>query len=138
MFDDGIYGLTIGGGINVADAQRSPVNAADEHCDVEVEAGPVEALAILRDGKILGSDRCGGLFSGTCEFDPVAGLISIKIRVDVPPDAQLITGFAGGPTGATIHISAAVEAATKTASTTVDVAGQPVDVAFAFLGPLPG
>ena len=115
-FDEGIYGLSFKG--------------------VPVEQGG-EALAVLRNGKILGSDCWGGVFSGTYEFDPVAGRNTVQVRIDVPPEGELITGFSAGPEGASLNIVAALGRAAPKASTTVEVAGRPVDIEFCFLGPLP-
>ena len=123
MFDEGIYGVTYRG------------RARNHSCDQDQPGG--EALAVLRNGKILGSDRWGGIFSGSYEFDPVAGLNKVHVRIDVPPDGELITGFAAGPKGATFDIVVSLERATPKAAATVSVAGEPVDVEFSFLGPLP-
>lgn len=124
MFHEGIYSLTFKGHFEpgVSDV---------------AEGGDGEALAILRNGKILGSDRWGGVFSGTYEFDAVAGHEKVHVRIDVPPEGELITGFAAGAQGATFDIVAAFKSAARRASTTVEIAGQFIDVEFSFLGPLP-
>ena len=50
MLRDGIYGLAYAAG-----GERMPTEGS--------------ALATLRDGRILGSDPWGAVFSGSCRFD---------------------------------------------------------------------
>jgi hypothetical protein len=95
------------------------------------------ALAVLRAGKILGSDPWGGVFVGSCEFDPEARHYKVRLRFDVPPEGMLITGFSAGPTGAVLDIVGAVERAAPDATMVVEVAGAPVSVQLTYLGPLP-
>lgn len=118
MLEDGIYGLQY--------------TAAHEDAR---EGG--QALAVLRDGKILGSDPWGGVFTGTCEFDPAERLNKVRLRFDVPPEGILITGFSAGPAGAVVDIVGAIARTPAEATTVVDVAGTPVSVALTYLGPLP-
>jgi len=95
------------------------------------------ALAVLRDGKILGSDPWGGVFVGSCEFDPEARLNTVRLRFDVPPEGVLITGFSAGPTGTVLDIVGTVERVAPNATTVIEVAGAPVSVQLTYLGPLP-
>jgi len=118
MLEDGIYGLHY-------TAARSG------------EADEGNALAVLRAGKILGSDPWGGVFVGSCEFDADARLNKVHLRFDVPPEGMLITGFSAGPTGAVLDIVGAVERAAPNATMVVEVAGAPVCVQLTYLGPLP-
>jgi len=118
MLEDGIYGLHY-------TAARSG------------EADVGSALAVLRAGKILGSDPWGGVFVGSCEFDPDARHHKVRLRFDVPPEGMLITGFSAGPTGAVLDIVGAVERAAPDATMVVEVAGAPVSVQLTYLGPLP-
>jgi hypothetical protein len=116
MLEDGIYGL------------RFTAACA--------EAGAGSALAVLRRGKVLGSDPWGGLFAGSCEFDAEARLNKVRLQFDVPPEGTLITGFSAGPTGAILDIVGSVEGASPRAAI-VEVAGTPVSVELTYLGPLP-
>jgi hypothetical protein len=118
MLEDGIYGLQY-------TAARSG------------EADRGSALAVLRAGKILGSDPWGGVFVGSCEFDPEARLNKVRLQFDVPPEGTLVTGFSAGPTGAVLDIVGAVARAAPDATMVVDVAGAPVSVRLTYLGPLP-
>ena len=119
MLEDGIYGLDY--------------RAQDAHGE---DGG--RALAILRDGKILGSDPWGGLFTGLYDYDPRHCLNKVRLRFDVPPEGVLVTGFCAGPTGATLDIVGAFERTAPKMVTVVDVSGTPVEVQLTYLGPLPG
>jgi hypothetical protein len=94
-------------------------------------------LAMLRDGKILGSDPWGGVFMGSCEFDPASCVNTVRLRFEIPPEGKLITGFDAGPNGAVIDIVGAIPAGAPSATTVVEVAGTPVNVELTYLGPLP-
>jgi hypothetical protein len=94
-------------------------------------------LAVLRAGRILGSDPWGGVFVGSCEFDAAAGLNKVRVQFDVPPEGTLITGFSAGPAGVVLDIVGAVKAGSPVAATVVEVAGAPVSVELTYLGPLP-
>ena len=85
MLEDGIYGLWF---------------AASQ--DGEAEDG--SGLAVLREGKVLGSDPLGAVFTGTYEFDAARQLNKVRLRLDVPADGVLVTGFSAGPSGATLDI----------------------------------
>ena len=95
------------------------------------------ALAVLRNGKIFGSDRDGGVFTGSYEFDPVNELNKVHVRMQIPPDGRLVTGYAAGPEGATLDIAGAFERAAPVASISVEAAGRPIEVQLTYLGPLP-
>jgi hypothetical protein len=69
MLEDGIYGL---------DYRAQDARGEDGG----------RALAILRDGKILGSDPWGGLFTGLYDYDPRDCLNKVRLRFDVPPQRR--------------------------------------------------
>lgn len=118
MLADGIYGLRY-----------------SAECEGGRDAGA--ALAVLRGGRILGSDPWGGLFAGSCEFDPEARLNKVRLKFEVPPGGTLITGFSAGPSGAVLDIVGTVKRAAPLTATVVEVAGMPVSVELTYLGPLP-
>jgi len=95
-------------------------------------------LAVLRDGKVLGSDPGGAVFTGTYEFDAARSLNKVRLRVDVPADGVLVTGFAAGASGATLEVVGAFAGAAEDASAFVQIAGAPLGVQIRYLGPLPG
>lgn len=118
MFDEGIYSLTYRTG----------------DCD---QSHNETALAVLRKGKILGSDRNGGVFTGSYEYDSVTKLNKMHVRIQVPPDGTLFNGTGAGPGGAVVDISGAFDRAAPTSQATVDVAGARVELRLIYLGPLP-
>jgi transcriptional regulator with XRE-family HTH domain len=118
MLDEGIYEFVYRG----------------EH-DGEVDGD--SALAVLRNGRILGSDRSGGLFSGSYEHDAARDTNHIHVRLQVPADGILVTGFAAGLRGASLDITATIARAAPVSSTVVEVAGRPVQIELKYLGPLP-
>lgn len=120
MIDEGLYNVEY----------RSSVLSGDDG-----EGG--SALAVLRSGKILGSDRFGAVFMGSYEFDPVNETNSVHLRLHVPPQGELITGFAAGPEGAIVEIAGQFERAAPVARSIAEVAGHPVEVTMTYLGALP-
>jgi hypothetical protein len=117
MLEDVIYGLAY-----AVEGERMPTEGS--------------ALATLRNGRILGSDP-GEAFSRACEFDAARRLNTVKLRLGVPPDGRLITGFSAGPAGASLDIVGAFERGAPKTATVVEVAGAPVRVELTYLGPLP-
>ena len=118
MLDDGVYTLTYIG------RQR------DEPC---IASG----LAVLRAGKILGSDRLGGVFTGSYAYDSTRETNIVHVRLKVPDGGILVTGFAAGSEGATLDITGAFERAQPISTTTLKVEGKPLDVRLTYLGALP-
>jgi hypothetical protein len=120
MLENGIYGLYF---------------TATQACACESESS--QALAVLRDGRVLGSDPWGGVFAGSCEFDPTDRANKVRLQFGVPPEGTLVTGFAAGPEGAVLEIAGTVQHAGPQMTTVVEVAGAPVNVQLTYLGPLP-
>jgi hypothetical protein len=118
MLNDGIYGL----------AYRSG------------EAGEVsfsDGLAVLRAGRILGSDKYGGIFKGSCEYDAGAGVSRVHVRFEIPPNGVLITGHCAGSEGAALEVSCVVERPAPCSKATFNVHGQTIAVELTYIGPLP-
>lgn len=118
MLDEGIYSLTCRAG----DCAPNPAETS---------------LAVLRNGKILGSDRKGGLFTGSYEYDAVTQLNKMHVRFQVPPNGVLFTGGGAGPSGAIVDITGAFDRATPMSQAVVDFAGTKVELQLVYLGPLP-
>lgn len=118
MLENGVYGLRF----------------AATH-DGEPEEG--SGLAVLRDGKVLGSDPLGAVFTGTYEFDAQRNLNKVRLRLDVPPDGVLVTGFSAGPAGATLEVAGAFADTTADVAAFIQIAGAPLGVQIRYLGPLP-
>jgi transcriptional regulator with XRE-family HTH domain len=118
MFNEGIYGVSYKG----------------EHMGLlDGDSG----LAVLRNGKILGSDRFGGVFMGRYEYDAVHQHNRVHVRMQIPPEGELVAGFSAGPAGAIIDIVGAFERAAPVSATVVEVAGRPVEIQLTYLAPLP-
>ena len=118
MLEDGIYGFAY-----AVDGERMPTEGS--------------ALATLRKGHILGPDPWGGVFQGSCQFDAARRVNTVRLRLDVPPDGKLITGFSAGPAGASLDIVGAFERAAPKTATVVEAGGAAVRVELTYLGPLP-
>lgn len=95
------------------------------------------ALALLRDGKIMGSDRNGGVFMGTVDFDQAQALSHVQLQIDVPPGGELITGFSGGTHGATLDIDGYFADPNPDSKAIVNVGSGSIEVELSYLGPLP-
>ena len=118
MLEDGLYGL----------------HYAAAHGG---EPGGARGLAVLRQGKVLGSDPWGAVFTGTYEFDAARQLNKVRLRLDVPPEGTLITGFSAGPAGATLDIVGAFQGNAPETAAVIQVEGASVSVQLTYLGPLP-
>ena len=109
MLEDGIYGLRF---------------AASHNGEPEDGSG----LAVLREGKVLGSDPMGAVFTGSYEFDPARQLNKVRLRLDIPADGVLVTGFSAGPAGATLDIVGAFASASAETTAFLQIAGAPLGV----------
>jgi hypothetical protein len=96
----------------------------------------VEGLAVLRGGRVLGSDPHGGVFTGRYHYDTACGEAVIAVRLAIPPGGVLLTGLEAGPDGLLIDISGRFAPARPVSSAVVDVAGAPIAVELRFVGPL--
>ena len=107
------------------------------HGKANGEAETDHALAVLRNGKILGSDRHGGLFTGSYEFEAARDLNIVHLRIEVPPFGTLVNGFAADENGAVFNISCKFERPAPIANTTMHIVGRPIDIALSYVSPLP-
>ena len=120
MLDDGVYGLTFesGGGAGPASSERG------------------EALAVLRGGRILGSDANGGVFRGCCRYDAACGEAGFEGRRALPPDRAVPPGLPAGSGRAFLDVSGRFPPPKPVSSAVVDLGGVPVTVQLRFVGPL--
>lgn len=95
------------------------------------------ALAVLRNGKILGSDKHGGVFMGSYEFDTAREINIVHLRIDVPPYGTLVNGFSADEHGAAFNVSCKFERPAPIAKSAIHIVGRPIDIALSYLGPLP-
>jgi hypothetical protein len=117
MFRNGIYKI----------GYRSPLHD---------EGSGEHALAIVRDGQIIGSDRLGAVFTGETEW-PARSLNWLTVELTVPAGGELITGKIAGPEGATLTIQSHLDPEKLGQFAVIDVAGDPVEIQVCYLGPLP-
>lgn len=97
---------------------------------------PQDALALMRNGKIIGADRHGGVFTGEPRCGP-GDLETLKLDFGVPPGGELVTGYVAGSNGATIDILGRFDPRLDQQTSMIDIGGAPVEVSVAYLGPLP-
>lgn len=119
MLDDGVYGLSFesrGG------REDSPLRG--------------EGLAVLRDGRVLGSDRHGGVFRGHYRYDAARGEAVVEVRLAIPPNGVLLTGLEAGPDGAFLDVRGRFPLSRPVSTTMVDIGGTTVAVELRFVGPL--
>lgn len=107
------------------------------YCSPEEPGDDDSLLLALRDGRILGSDRWGGVLLGHCVFDAVSRKHKCSVRLQVPPGGELVTGRAPRPDGDSIDIDADFDDAALSQSGVVDVGGQTVRIELQFKGPVP-
>lgn len=96
-----------------------------------------DALAVLRKGKIFGSDRHGGIFLGSYAFDPDDDINVVHLRIEMPPDGMLVNGVSAGARGTALDVYGTIERAAPVARTTILAGGRPIYLEVQYLGPLP-
>lgn len=126
MVRDGLYGLRIAAPQAGGGPQPAGRGSAER----------VEALAVLRGGRLLGSDPNGGVFTGHYRYDASCGEAVVTLRLAVPPNGVLLTGLEVGPEGMMLDLSGRFAPPQPLSSGTVVVAGIPVSVELEFVGPL--
>ena len=95
-------------------------------------------LASVRDGKILGSDRHGGIYLGGANSGAshdATGLV--QLICEIPPGGELVTGLAAGPDGVTISASGVFDPVAAKQKIIVELAGKQLEIEISYLGPLP-
>ncbi len=97
-----------------------------------------EGLAVLRDGRIVGSDPNGGIFKGSYRFDAQRAEAVVDVRLAIPPNGVLLTGLRAGPEGAVLDLSGRFPAPAPASSATVNVGGAPLKVELRYMGRLAG
>jgi hypothetical protein len=121
VFEDGFYSLTYG-------------TSTGDHGKTDRTGG----VALLRSGRIVGSDAGGAKFEGTYQFDSTRQTNHFHVWLRVPPVGELVTGLDSGETGAMVEVVAELDCADPVASTVVHIGGRPLGLTLAYLGPLPG
>jgi hypothetical protein len=89
-------------------------------------------LIALRDGRLLGSDRWGGVIVGSFDFD-----VAARRHFKIPPGGMLVSDAAPRDDGDIVEIEAALLGSGRDASGVVLVSGQPVRIELLFIGSVP-
>jgi hypothetical protein len=118
VVNEGVYGLSFAALVPAEGVER------------------VEGLAMLRGGRVLGSDPHGGVFTGHYHYDELSGEAVIAVRLAIPPNGVLVTGLGAGPEGLLVDISGRFAPAKPVSSAVVEVAGAPISVELRYVGPL--
>lgn len=100
--------------------------------------GGGEAIALVRAGRIVGSDRSGARFEGTYQFDSARRTNHFHVWLRVPPAGTTLTGLAAGEGGALVEVVAEVNEPGPVASVTARIGEESLELRLAYLGPLPG
>lgn len=95
-----------------------------------------DALFVVRDGSIIGADRHGGVYAGS-QFATRGALDGVRVQMTAPPGGEMVTGAIAGPDGAVIDIFSKLDPVRNFQTTTIEVAGDPVEISVAYLGPFP-
>ena len=111
---------------------------AIQYCreDVFVDAEG-KALAILRDGEILGSDQFGGVFEGRIVKGGANSADRVFVKLRIPPGGCLFIGYCAGGEGAVVDISGPLIGRGSNGGGTFEVIGEKVEVRFRYVGPAP-
>jgi hypothetical protein len=97
-----------------------------------------EAVAFVRQGRVVGSDRSGARFEGTYQFDSARRTNHFHGWLHIPPAGKTVTGLAAGEGGALVEVVADVCDPGPVASAKARIGGKSIELRLAYLGPLPG
>lgn len=105
--------------------------------DTQLEGEFDEALAVVRSGSVLCSDRNGGVYHGAGILDDDRRCFRVDMTIDVPAGRELVTGFAGGARGAQAVVVAHLDPDLRNQRSVIHINGAPVEIQISYLGPLP-
>lgn len=97
-----------------------------------------DGVALLKSGRIVGSDAGGGKFEGCYQFDTARQTFHFRVWLRVPPEGQLMAGSETAQAGALVEVVAEIDRPDPFSSTVAHVGGRPFSLTLAYLGPLPG
>ena len=118
MIEDGFYSLSF------FHAGQEPMDSA-------------QTVALFRDGRLLGSDPLGGVFSGRyspCHWDHEIGL---EGRFVVPRHSVLVTGQRTGDSPVTLAFSGWLDARCRQRRGTIEIGGRWLSVQLTFMHGVP-
>lgn len=102
---------------------------------LEVDKG--RGLAFLKTGRVLGSDERGGVFFGCYRPLSSGGRHHVKVQLNLPPDAELVTGLRAGADGLALELECLIEPPAPRSLAVVDVQGVPVSIELVYIGAMP-
>lgn len=95
-----------------------------------------DAVALVRDGRLIGADGWGGKFEGTYRFDSARRTYHFHMWLRMPPAGEAVTGASCDDQGALIEVEAELDPPDPLASAVARLDGRPVELTLAYLGPL--
>ena len=98
-------------------------------------AASAEALAVLREGQIFGSDQNGAVFTGHVGARTDEGT-EVCLSVAVPPFGKTAVGFVAGPVGARFAIDARLCGGPMPETACLRIAGATFPITLCYVGPL--
>ena len=99
-----------------------------------------DALIVVRDGRIIGADRHGGIYTGEprrSNGSRDGSKESIALQMTAPPGGELINGISTGPAGALFELLGRFDPTLDRQTVVIDVGGAPIELVVTYLGPLP-
>lgn len=117
---DGLYSLRYG-------PPGSPPTSSDDG----------GGIALLKAGRIVGSDDGGGKFKGSYQFDSARQTFHFRVWLRVPPEGQLTIALDNAKAGSLVEVVAELDRPDPFASTVAHIEGRPLILTFAYLGPMP-
>lgn len=96
-----------------------------------------EALAVLRDGSILGSDKFGGVFEGRLVGQACGREACLSLHVRIPPGGVLVTGKRVGSEEAVLDVVGRLSQRGEVLSGICKFDGERLVVSFRYIGLLP-
>ncbi len=149
---DGPFGVA-SGGVQCFELRNNPKNVAARsrptrnwgkgvyaihYFREDVFIGAVgEALAVLRDVEIRGSDQFGGVFEGRIVNGGWNGPDRVFLKLHIPAGGCFVTGYCVGGDGALVDISGALIGRDSNGGGTFEVICEKVEVRFRYVGPAP-
>lgn len=106
-------------------------------CDDGGGRGADSLLLVMRQGRLIGADRWGGLVTGRCEFDRPSRRHRFLVELDVPRDGILVTGAPAPCAKQSIELVADLSGAPYNATGMVELFGERISLELLYRGPVP-
>lgn len=96
-----------------------------------------DALALLRDGAILASDRFGGVLEGRMVSSACGRLKCALLSLRLPPGVSLVTGHMAGPGEMLVDVSGLFDRDGDDLVGICEIGGELIELRFRYIGGLP-